>query len=94
MNTNTLRKILAILLAILFVITLGTTNVWATEGEGTGNEGGTGTETEKKPTFTDFSKATFSLTRDEHKYNIENRRSVKRILYIYDKWRTESTNQV
>lgn len=71
MNTNTLRKILAILLAILFVITLGTTNVWATEGEGTGNEGGTGTETEKKPTFTDFSKATFSLTRDEHKYNLE-----------------------
>lgn len=63
MNTNTLRKIVAILLAILFVITLGTTNAWATE-----EEGGDGTGTDQPPvtpTFTDFSNATFSVTRDD-----------------------------
>lgn len=60
MNTNQERKIVGILLIIMLITALFTTNVLAVEGED-----------EKKPEFTDFSKATFSLTRNNTSYYLE-----------------------
>lgn len=63
MNQNTWKKLAGILLAIMLITAIFATNVFATTDE-TAGDGETGEET-VTPTFTDFSNATFSITRDD-----------------------------